>query len=61
MNNIENFELISKETIALTLSLGEFTQPTASRYIACRIIGSLAEVMRDRLKGPIFDKARVIC
>ena len=61
MKNLSNFESIYKDIQVLTLSLSEFTQPAASRYIACRIIGSLAEVQKDRMKGPIFDKARVIC
>lgn len=54
-------DLIWKDVLNLALTLSDHNQPTVSRYIACRVIGSLAEIAKDKIKGPLFDKARILC
>lgn len=49
------------EIQSMTLNLTDYSQQTNSRFIGARLIGAFAEVLKDKVKGPLFDRARILC
>ena len=52
---------IEKGCSNLVVGLSENSQPMQSRYAAAKQIGIMAERVRDKINGLIFDRARQLC
>lgn len=52
---------IEKICSDLVVGLSENSQPMQSRYAAAKLIGIMAERIKDKINGQIFDRARQLC
>ena len=52
---------IEKSCSDQVVGLSENSQPMQSRYAAAKQIGIMAERVKDKINGQIFDRARQLC
>ncbi|KAL4481575.1 hypothetical protein ABPG74_007664 [Tetrahymena malaccensis] len=55
------YNLIEDETNKIILYLSDSSQPAVSRYISGRMIGFVADVRKDKIKGTLFERSRILC
>jgi hypothetical protein len=52
---------IERNCSDLVVGLSENSQPMQSRYAAAKLIGVMAERVKHKINGLIFDRARQLC
>lgn len=45
----------------MILDLSESKQPEVGRWIGSRMIAIIAPILKDKLEGPLLDRARALC
>ncbi|CAD8188071.1 unnamed protein product [Paramecium pentaurelia] len=56
-----SLNIILNPTQQLILLLTDASQPTISRQSAAKLIGTLAQLLGNEIKGPLLDRARNLC